>query len=108
MAEYIIKSDSDAIISITDKIEEQITYMVGYINEMQSKINDLHYGFTSAEEDKFVSRYSYVSNYIKASLANFKSEMIGLRKAAVILETESQKTASDVDVLPEAGVFENA
>ncbi len=108
MAEYIIKADTDAIRSTTDKIEAQRTYMEGYMNEMQSKINDLHNYFKSTAGTEFVSKYSNVSNDIKACLANLGTEITGLRNAAGILETGSQKVVSDVDTLSTTGVFKNA
>lgn len=108
MAEYIIKADTDAIRGTTDKIEAQRTYMEGYMNEMQSKINDLQNYFKSTAGTEFVSKYSNVSKDINACLANLGTEVTGLRNAAGILETGSQKVASDVDTLPTTGVFNNA
>ncbi|MCM1060275.1 MAG: WXG100 family type VII secretion target [Eubacterium sp.] len=107
MAEYIIKADTEMIRGTTDKIEAQRNYMEGYMNEMQSKINDLQNYFKSAAGNEFVSKYSNVSNDIKACLANLGTEITGLRNAAGILETASQGVDTDVNALPTTGVFNN-
>lgn len=108
MAEYIIKADTSVIRSTTDKIEAQKTYMEGYMNDMQSKINDLQNYFKSAAGTEFVSKYANVSNEIKACLANLGTEISGLRNAAGILETGSQKVDTDVNSLSTAGLFKNS
>lgn len=108
MAEYIIKADTSVIRSTTDKIEAQRNYMEGYMNDMQSKINDLQNYFKSTAGTEFVSKYANVSTDIKACLDNLGNEITGLRNAAGILETGSQKVDTDVNSLSTTGVFKNA
>lgn len=107
MANYVIKVDTDTVRTTTDKVEAQRSYMEGYMNDMQSKINDLQNYFISSAGSNFVSKYSYVSQDIRACLANLSTEITGLRNAAGIFDSGNQKVTSDVSSLSTAGVFKN-
>lgn len=107
MADYIIKADTEQIRSTTDAIESQRAYMEGYMNDMQSKINELQSYFKSKAGENFVSKYANVSKNINNCLANLSAEIASLRNAAGILDTGAQKVDSNVGMLSDADVFPN-